>query len=480
MEKRARAERWDKVSVNLRNTKPCDNTMSNKKEKTNSVGIKRPNIIYIFTDQQFAGAMSCAGNLYLKTPSMDNLAASGVRFENAYCTAPLCAPSRASMITGLLPHETGMVRNKSVGIHEYLRRQEMGWLFKDAGYECVYGGKWHLPTSPYIDPGHGFENISPLDDIELTKACVKFLHRKHDKPFLLVASYNNPHKICGWKVPGEKLLKMGLQFYWRLSKKNNAALEELIAQCPTLPANFDIPKLEPEVLNKSRYAWFDFFEKWPEECWRICRWAYYRYVELIDIEIGCIVQAVKESGLEKNTLVIFSSDHGEGHGAHHWLTKRNFYEESVRVPFIFSYKGVAQVGKVDYHLTSNGLDLIPTMCDYASIKRPKGLYGRTLRPLIEGRAVDSWHEDITAQGCNPKITRMIRTDRYKYIVYQEGKHREQLFDIEKDPGEMIDLAENADCRHILKDHHNRLLSWCKKTKDKNGEEICSNLSRFTT
>ena len=123
---------------------------------------EKPNILYIFTDQQFAGAMSCAGNEDVHTPSLDRLAAEGVRFEKAYCAFPLCTPSRASMFAGRWPHELG-IKGNGVPIGEAFQPEELGHLLSNAGYDCAYGGKWHVPEIAIPD-GHGFRNINGFDD----------------------------------------------------------------------------------------------------------------------------------------------------------------------------------------------------------------------------------------------------------------------------------------------------------------------------
>lgn len=157
----------------------------------------RPDMLYVFTDQQYAGAMSCAGNENLHTPAMDSIAATGVRFENAYCTYPLCTPSRASMFGGRWPHELG-ITNNGQHINEAFREQELGHLLFSAGCECVYGGKWHVPETA-IPNGHGFRSICCLDDAALPNRCREFLESPHDRPFFLVASFDNPHNICEWR-----------------------------------------------------------------------------------------------------------------------------------------------------------------------------------------------------------------------------------------------------------------------------------------
>lgn len=143
---------------------------------------ERPNIIYIFTDQQTASAMSCAGNSDLHTPNIDRLAAAGVRFSNAYCTSPLNGPSRAAMFTGHYADAVGMSVNGS-SMPDSLRMQTLGTLVKAAGYDCAYGGKWHLPALDVPDKEYGFDLIHQHSDDGLAEACVEYLSRPHQKPF---------------------------------------------------------------------------------------------------------------------------------------------------------------------------------------------------------------------------------------------------------------------------------------------------------
>ena len=153
-----------------------------------------PNIIYIVTDQQTASAMSCVGNTDLHTPNMDCLAQSGVLFRNAYCSAPLSGPSRASMFTGYTSHEVGLSRN-NVPMADSLRTNSLGWLMQHAGYECAYAGKWHVHTPSMPDKEFGFSTIHPHNDNGLAEAAVSFLGQKHSKPFFLVVGFDNPHNI---------------------------------------------------------------------------------------------------------------------------------------------------------------------------------------------------------------------------------------------------------------------------------------------
>ena len=181
----------------------------------------------------------------------------------------------------------------------------------------------------------------------------------------MVASFINPHDICQWA---------------RSQPLPWGPIDDDVAtkDCPSLPANFAVPPFEPELLrivqglNPSIYP----VRNWPDEHWRHYRHAYYRLVEKVDAQIGTILDALRETRLEENTVVIFSSDHGDGHGAHKWNQKTALYEECVRIPFIVSFKGVTDPGRVGAtHLVSSGLDLFPTLCDYAGIEPPRSLPG---------------------------------------------------------------------------------------------------------
>jgi arylsulfatase A-like enzyme len=416
----------------------------------------RPNIVYIFTDQQYAGAMSCAGNDDVKTPNMDRLAARGVRFERAYCTYPLCTPSRASMFAGRWPHELGITGNGQP-IDTAYREQELGHLLTRAGYECVYGGKWHVPEIA-MPEGHGFRVISKFDDVALPALCLEFLEGSHDRPFFLVAGFDNPHNICEWR------------------RQQNVPWGEVgdpprVEDCPTLPANFAIPPFEPEAIriitgsNKRIYPGSDY----SNEQWRRYRWAYYRLVEKVDAQIGEILDGLETAGLSDNTVILFSSDHGDGHGAHHLVQKSFLYEEAMRVPMIVAAPDVVRAGRSDgAHLVSNGLDIYATVCDYAGVEAPEGSRGLSLRPTLEGTEAISWRDYVVGEttwenhNCDGRV---LYSDRYKYVAYSWGAYREQLFDLEQDPGEMVNLAVASKYNDTLQQHRDMLRAWCEKTGD---------------
>jgi arylsulfatase A-like enzyme len=422
----------------------------------------RPNILYIFTDQQHAAAMSCVGNADIRTPNLDRLAASGVRFESAYCTFPLCTASRASMMTGRTPHEVGIHRNGQ-GIDERFRPHELGILFEAAGYDCVYGGKWHVPTCGQIDAGHGFRSIAPIGDPGLTDACVGFLHTEHRQPFLLVASFDNPHNIC--EYARQQTLPWG------------PVPEPERRDLPPLPSNFAMAPEEPDALRIYQAACPRCYptRNYTPDDWRRYRHAYYRMVEMVDAQIGRILDALHETGLDRNTLVVFTSDHGDSAGEHQFNQKSVLYEASVRVPMLLRWPGRIAAGSVvTQWLVSNGLDLLPTLCDAAGLPLPDGLAGRSLLPLVSGCPVTQWRDHLVVEtlldgsvGTTVETHgRMVRTERFKYVVYSWGLHREQFYDLQSDPGEMVNLAGVGRFAKELDRHRQLLRDWCASTGDR--------------
>ncbi len=424
---------------------------------------KKPNILIILTDQQHAGMMSCTGNSFLKTPAMDSLAASGVRFERAYATNPVCVPSRFSLMTGRMPSEIG-IRSNDLGslasVPEEIKMNGLGHLLRKAGYETVYGGKVHLPKMTAEDIG--FEYICKDERDELARVAADYLSQAHEKPFCLVASFINPHDICYMAIrdfaetEGEKrLVSRGVtetQTLDRALQRPAGMSEDEFFQkvCPPLPDNHLPQEDEPEAI-RWLIAQRPFRQKardtWSEQRWREHRWAYQRLAEFVDAQIGRVLETLRQSEYADNTIVIFTSDHGDHDAAHKLEHKSTFYDEACRIPLIISGPGVT-AGRVDRdHLISNGLDLLPTVCDYASVEPPADLKGKSLRPLAEGKKTLNWREALPVES---EIGKMIVTRRYKYMVYDRGRDEEQVIDLQASPGEMKSMGEEAERQGVLK------------------------------
>ena len=426
----------------------------------------KPNIIFVFTDQQSASMMSCAGNQYVNTPAMDSLAAKGVRFERAYCTNPVCLPSRFSLMTGRMPSALNIRSNEDGHIEkkpEDITKNGFGWFFRNAGYDVAYGGKEHLPEMRAADLG--FDYITSDERDGLADVCAEYIRQKRDRPFLLVASFINPHDIC-LKAIGDfeeteeekwimshllvdkATLDKALQYPEGITEK-----EFFGKYCPPLPSNFEVQQDEPEaisILQDRRPFKKKARARYTPEQWRLHRWAYCKLTEMVDAQIGRIFDAVKKSHIEEDTLIIFSSDHGDMDAAHRMEHKEVLYEEAARIPLIIAQAGRTPAGKVDRtHLISNGLDLIPTLCDYAGIKIPEELAGLSFRRLAEGKSDVPWRKFVPVES---EFGRMIVTERYKYMLYDAGKNREQLIDLELDPGEMKNSALDPAYREILEKH----------------------------
>ena len=233
--------------------------------------------------------------------------------------------------------------------------------------------------------------------------------------------------------------------------------------------------------------------------WRQLRWGYYRLIERVDAQIGQVLAALRQAGLEDNTLIVLTADHGECAGAHGWNQKTIFYEESARVPLIVSFKRKTPPGTTD-KLVNTGVDILPTLLDFAAVPPPAKLTGRSLRPLSLGQPVTGWRDHVVIEDnfgqADPISTwsaalhreiivavdekeqaalagkftpttegRMVRSERYKYCVYSCGQQRESLVDLEKDPGETRNLAADPDCHQILLEHRALLAQFGREHHD---------------
>ncbi len=268
--------------------------------------VDRPNILYVCTDQQFAETMSCTGNPCAKTSAIDQIAKRGMRFANAYCASPVCSPSRGSMFTGLFPHQHGVTVNNTridAGLSEIC----LARLLDRKGYECAYAGKWHLPGGAMTKTDlkqHPYRILAGPSDERVSDTCAQFLAEERDRPFFLVASYMNPHDICLWAMDRPK----GYQKY----PVPQAPTED----CPPLPENFGVSGDEPSVLREFYMARHVEQKSFNRERWRQYLHAYYWMLETVDSDIGRLLDALETGDLDKNTLIVFSSDHGDGLGTH--------------------------------------------------------------------------------------------------------------------------------------------------------------------
>lgn len=429
-----------------------------------------PNILVIITDQQSADAMSCRiGHRFINTPNMDSLAAHGVFFTRAYSSNPICVPSRTSMFTGRFPCETGVQSNERVPF-DPRAFPTLGTYFQRAGYDTGYVGKWHM-FIPIDNPAlSGFDYAANIQngggDAKTPAGVADFLGRKRDRPFLLVASFVNPHNIAEWSR-GQPL------------PEGDIGPPPPPEECPPAPANLAPTAGESDTIAYVRKSyqstWVFPVGRFDAARWRQYRWAYYRLVERSDALIGQVLASLAASGHADDTVIVFTADHGDAQGAHGWSQKTVFYEESVRVPFIVSAPGVKRALTSD-RFVQTGPDLIPTLCDFAGIPKPPALPGLSLRATALGEtepdprryvvASNHFMEGIPILGIWRKPAgRMLRSERYKYCVYDQGHDRESLYDLDKDPGELTNLAGVSADQTILNEHRAMLLDWAHAHHD---------------
>jgi arylsulfatase A-like enzyme len=347
------------------------------------------------------------------------------------------------------------VLKNGLPIVEPFINQTLGHLLSAKGYECVYAGKWHL-SKISIDENQGFKKIHNFGDIGLAESCVDYLKQNPKKPFFMVASFDNPHNIC------EYARKQSLPWV--------EITDPPIEDCPNLPKNFFPAPFEPDLIRNEKKRNYNAYptENYTYEDWRRYLNAYYRLVEHVDKEIGKIIDALATYGLEKNTVVIFSSDHGDGCGSHQWNQKSALFEEVINIPLIVRFPDRNNAGTVLPQLVNNGPDFFASVCDWAKIRMPDQCLGKSFRKLVEGESQEELHKYLvteTAFDTSGTAGWAVRTPEYKYVLYPAGRYREQLFDMVTDKEEQINLAVEAKFKQTLEYHRQLLKEWGTAYRD---------------
>ena len=420
---------------------------------------KRPNILWIMTDQQSANMMSCAGNPYLHTPNIDFLASRGIRYTNAYCTNPVCLPSRFSLFTGLYPSEVGIRSNNykeemtQETLPDYLLANGFGTLMKQAGYRTVYGGKEHLPAANAAELG--FDYICEDDRGILSDTCAEFITNYHDeRPYFMVASFINPHDICFMAISDNAVDEQDVYIRDHYPVENTTmraaqAPPEGVSEedfytkvCPPLPDNYLPAGDEAEaisiMLSKRMFKRLA-RSNYTERDWRLHRYTYARLTELADRQIGKILDAVIQKGELDNTVIIFTSDHGDMDASHKLEHKTALYQECCKIPLIIKGISGCSGGKTCDGLVSNGLDLIPTVLDYAGAPVPPYLTGLSLRATAERQTDYVERQSLIVES---EFGNMAVDKRHRLARYFAGARNEQFYDSATNPHEKFNQIDD--------------------------------------
>jgi len=412
---------------------------------------KKPNVLFIMTDQQSYNMMSCMGNKWLSTPNMDKIANTGYRFDKTYCVNPVCMPSRFSLLTGHYASEVGVKENTQAydkaRVQAIAAEDGLGMIFRKAGYETLYSGKTHLyGTKDLSEYGFKINNTDPYDGpaIYAEQILSDIGRDKNSKPFLLFLSFLNPHDIC-YKAGMDNRYPAGLpeanvrETARLLSFQKTLTPETYRKQIPPKAANpAPINNEHPDMVSMDISS-----RGWNDDQLDLYNWMYHRLTESVDFQIGRVLTALRNAGLEENTILVFTSDHGDMNGSHGLILKNVLFEECQRVPFIFSGKGIKSNFVDKSTLVCNGLDFIPTICDLAGIEVPKGLPGISLMPLLTGTGKNPERKYIVTEDYNGF---QITDGRYKYTIYELPGNPEILTDLKTNPGETINYALDPACK----------------------------------
>lgn len=431
----------------------------------------RKNVLFIIADD-LNNKLGCYGDPRSKTPNIDRLAARGVRFDRAYCTFPLCGPSRNSMLTGLYPNSTGIVANSQIFRQSIPEQVSLPQAFRQAGYLVTRIGKlyhygvpnsigtdghddpasWEIEFNPAgvdrleehpkifsLTPGQFGGSLSwyasPKSDAEHTDGRIaaeaewvlERCARQRERPFFLAVGFFRPHTpYVAPRTP----------YFDAFPVQDMPLLGERRGDAPDVPAAaLASRKKEQETMTDDQR--------------RAALQAYYASISFMDAQVGRVVAALDRLGLADSTVIVFTSDHGYHNGEHGLWQKQSLFEGSARVPLLLVAPGVTPRAGVAATPVSH-LDLYPTLAELAGVKRPANLQGQSLVPVLaDPRAAGrGWALTQVMRGGNAGATPggprfagySLRTPRWRYTEWGEGAHGRELYDHDTDPQELRNLA----------------------------------------
>lgn len=472
----------------------------------------RPNIVFIFCDDLAYQAISAYGDQrnLLETPNIDRLAREGMRFDRCLVTNSICGPSRATILTGKYSHKNGFYNNSNSRFDG--SQQTFPKLLQAAGYTTAIIGKWHLVSDPtgfdywHILPGQGIYYNPPMNKMGqqvkhtgyatdvITDLSIEWLkNRDKSKPFLLMSQHKAPHRewspplrYLGWdkdrKYPEPPTLFDDYAGRSKAVSDHDMGLDRTFTD---LDAKFRPP---PGINEEQLKVWNAYYEP-RNEAFRkanltgsdLVRWRYNRYlhdylgcVKAVDESVGRLLDALKQEGLDDNTVVMFTSDQGFYLGEHGWFDKRWIFEESLRSPLLVRWPGVTKPGGVNGRIVSL-LDIAETFLDVAGVKVPSDMQGRSLVPLCKGETPADWRTSLYYHYYEFPVPHQVRphygvvTDRYKLVHYYKPDVDDwELLDREKDPLEVKNYYNDPAYSDTVKQLHQEL-DRLRKDVDETGE-----------
>lgn len=459
---------------------------------------RRPNVILITCDQLRGDALHCAGAGFMHTPNLDALAASGVRFERACASNPICVPARATFTTGNPSHICTGNKNNWGQIRD--DQPKIAQHFADNGYRTYALGKLHYV--PYVNPRleHGFHTV------EICEEGRAIRQRLNKDPDLWNEEYDDYLKSVGWggyqrahgignndvhagpsPLPEEHYVDTWVMsrslhyieahrrehpdkpfFMWTSFIKPHSPYD------PPEPFNrfYDPREIPPPAggpedladrdrilsLWRAGYGW----DRMGPEGVQYSRAHYFGLVTFLDKQVGRLLRYLDANGLREETVILFSADHGDHMGDHGIFFKSTFMNGSVHIPCIFSAPGQGvPAGQVRDHLAGTE-DALPTLCDLAGVPIPAGICGRSLRPVLNDAGAEHRDYYVSQTGGPPRQSYMVFDGRWKYI-YNEVDGLEQLYDDAEDPEELHNVA--ADLAPRVTEMRDILVAWCREHAD---------------
>jgi len=433
---------------------------------------EKPNIIFVLVDDLRWDAMGFTGQYpFLKTPNIDRLRAEGVHFQNAFCTHSLCAPSRATILTGMFPQTNGVSTNQEGREYNPDKTPSFAQILQKNNYKTGFIGKWHMAESN--TPRKGFDywcsfsgqgnyngndlningkivrNNGFVTD-ELNKYALEFIKENASRPFCLYLSHKAVHQPF---TPSERDANLYVDDLvpepagWRDNMENKPAWQRIEANMNQRLRlrDKDLNQITPVKTRK--------FSPWPAKTGKGEQKNYLRCLSAVDNGLGEIYDILREKGILDNTVIVFAGDNGFFHGEHGKGDKRLAYNESMRIPLVMRYSKVAKAGQAVTEMVLNA-DIAPTFLDLAGVKIPAQMQGKSVIPLLHGQN-GGWRKSFLFTYWPdliyfiPRIT-AIRTEKYLYSKTPDFNDIDELYDEQNDPAELNNLANNPKFSELKK------------------------------